>query len=50
MTLAHQLGPERGAAAAYGATIVTGRETCKIADIVRSGPPPEKPRKARKRG
>lgn len=31
-----------------GDTVVTGRETCRIADIVRSGPPPEKPRKARK--
>lgn len=31
-----------------GDTIVAGRDTCKIADIVRSGPPPEKPRKTRK--
>jgi len=31
-----------------GDTIIAGRETCRIHDIVRSGPPPEKPRKARK--
>lgn len=31
-----------------GDTIIAGRDTCRIADIVRSGPPPEKPRKARK--
>jgi hypothetical protein len=31
-----------------GDTIVAGRERCRIHDIVRSGPPPEKPRKARK--
>lgn len=31
-----------------GDTIYAGHEACKIADIVRSGPPPEKPRKPRK--
>ncbi|MCW3847020.1 hypothetical protein OF829_07190 [Sphingomonas sp. LB-2] len=31
-----------------GDTIIAGRETCRIADIVRSGPPPEKPRRVRK--
>lgn len=31
-----------------GDTVIAGRETCKIADIVRSGPPPEKAKKARK--
>ena len=31
-----------------GDTIIAGRDTCRIADIVRSGPPPEKPRKAGK--
>jgi hypothetical protein len=32
-----------------GDTIYAGREACRIADLVRSGPPPEKPRKARKK-
>ena len=31
-----------------GDTIFVGRETCHIIDLVHSGPPPEKPRKARK--
>ena len=31
-----------------GDTIIAGRDTCRIADIVRSGPPPVKPRKPRK--
>lgn len=31
-----------------GDTILVGRERCRIADLVRSGPPPEKPKKARK--
>lgn len=31
-----------------GDTIIAGHDTCRIADIVRSGPPPEKPRRARK--
>ncbi len=32
-----------------GDTIYAGHEDCRIADMVRSGPPPEKPRKARKK-
>jgi hypothetical protein len=31
-----------------GDTIIVRGDACKIADIVRSGPPPEKPRKPRK--
>jgi len=31
-----------------GDTIIAGHDTCRIADIVRSGPPPEKARRARK--
>jgi hypothetical protein len=31
-----------------GDTIFAGRERCQIADIVHSGPPPEKPKKAKK--
>lgn len=31
-----------------GDTIYAGHEQCRIADLVRSGPPPEKPRKAKK--
>jgi hypothetical protein len=31
-----------------GDTVIAGRDTCKIADLVRSGPPPEKAKKARK--
>ena len=31
-----------------GDTILTERDSCRIADIVRSGPPPEKPRRARR--
>jgi len=31
-----------------GDTILAGRDSCRIADIVRSGPPPEKPRRQRR--
>ena len=31
-----------------GDSIYAGHEQCRIADLVRSGPPPEKPKKARK--
>jgi hypothetical protein len=31
-----------------GDTIYAGREQCRIADLVRSGPPPAKPKKVRK--
>lgn len=31
-----------------GDTIYAGHEQCRIADLVRSGPPPEKPRKAKR--
>jgi hypothetical protein len=31
-----------------GDTIIAGRDRCQIADIVHSGPPPEKPKKAKK--
>ena len=33
-----------------GDTIYADREECRIADIVRSGPPPEKPRKKKRKG
>src|SRR6186713_474805 len=32
-----------------GDTIYAGREACRIADLVRSGPPPEKPKKKSKK-
>jgi hypothetical protein len=32
-----------------GDTIYAGREQCRIADLVRSGPPPEKAKKAKKK-
>jgi len=37
-----------GSTLSRGDTVIAGHDTCRIADIVRSGPPPEKPRKARK--
>lgn len=40
----------RSSALSRGDTIIAGAEACRIHDIVRSGPPPEKPRKARKAG
>ena len=37
-----------GSTLSRGDTILAGRESCRIHDIVRSGPPPEKQRKPRK--